>query len=203
MRAEVAKETVEAVRAVLPMDVAAYLLNQKRKEIALLEDDYHLTIQVLGNPAARQNEYSIEFIRREVPFELPAATEKGRGKEADTTTQRDKHDERSAAEEKKPQLVVAVAETPAPVATINGHAPPPILAVARGRVFWRLSATTRRLELAQMSPMQRVAISSERTGRSTTGRIARRARTWWRRRSQSPQNAETAKKREAVKAQNR
>jgi ribonuclease E len=203
IRAEVAKETVEAVRAILPMDVAAYLLNQKRKEIVRLEDDYHLTIQVLGNPAARQNEYSIEFIRREVPFDLPAVTERGRGREADTTTQRDKRDERSIAEEKRPQLVVAIAETPAPVAAVNGDAPPPILAVARGRVFWRLSATTRRLELAPMGSMQRVAMSSGRTGRSTAGRIARRARTWWRRRSQSPQHTETAKKQETIKAQNR
>ncbi|MEE9147472.1 MAG: ribonuclease, partial [Candidatus Tectomicrobia bacterium] len=74
-RAEAAKETVEAVKAVLPMDVAIYLLNQKRKEIARLEEDYNLTIHLVGNPAARETEYNIEFIRRELPAAPPSDRE--------------------------------------------------------------------------------------------------------------------------------
>jgi ribonuclease E len=206
IRAEVAKETMEAVRALLPMDVATYLLNQKRKEIARLEDDYNLTIHVMGNPAARQNEYNIEFVRREVSLDVPVTMEKGRGRDselipskaaADTAHPRGRRDGRSASEERKPQLVVAVAETPAPVLAVNGDASP-VLAVARGRVFWRLTATTRRLELAQTMRLQHGSANGGRTGRGTAGRLARRARTWWRRRS--PQHANAAPRQEAPKA---
>ena len=36
------------------MDVANYLLNQKRKEITHLEDEYNITVHLGGNSAARQ-----------------------------------------------------------------------------------------------------------------------------------------------------
>jgi Ribonuclease G/E len=41
IRAEAAKETLASVKALLPMDVALYLLNQKRQEIAHLEEEYN------------------------------------------------------------------------------------------------------------------------------------------------------------------
>src|SRR5262249_39818739 len=69
-RAEAAKETVAAVKALLPMDVALYLLNQKRQEIARLEEECNLTLYLAGNPSARQNEYSIEFIKRDIVPDL-------------------------------------------------------------------------------------------------------------------------------------
>src|SRR5215471_11611909 len=72
IRAEAAKETLASVKALLPMDVALYLLNQKRQEIARLEEECNLTLYLAGNPSARQNEYSIEFIKRDsAPDLLP------------------------------------------------------------------------------------------------------------------------------------
>ncbi|GIX46885.1 MAG: hypothetical protein KatS3mg131_1096 [Candidatus Tectimicrobiota bacterium] len=87
IRAEAAKETLAAVRAVLPMEVASYLLNQKRKELARLEEDYGITIHLQGNPTARQNEFEIEFVRREAtrrepPAEAPTAAKREQPAEA-------------------------------------------------------------------------------------------------------------------------
>src|SRR5262249_22599953 len=69
IRAEAAKETLASVKALLPMDVALYLLNQKRQDIARLEEEYNITLYLAGTRVARQNEYSIEFIKRDVVFD--------------------------------------------------------------------------------------------------------------------------------------
>src|SRR5262245_16856217 len=76
IRAEAAKETLAAVKALLPMDVALYLLNQKRQEIARLEEEYNLTLYLAGNPSARQNEYSIEFIKRDIVPDIAPVSER-------------------------------------------------------------------------------------------------------------------------------
>ncbi len=210
IRAEAAKETVEAVKAVLPMDVAIYLLNQKRKEIARLEEDYNLTIHLVGNPAARETEYNIEFIRRELPAAPPPVIEKEpeQLKKSDNTPvqaaaaaahQRHSRSGREAAGEKKSKAMPAVAEAPPQAAVSNGAAVP-VLAVARGRVFWRLTATKRQLELPQAANLQPASAPAGRTGRGSSSRLARRARAWWRRRPPQTQNTTVANKHETPKA---
>src|SRR5262249_1263214 len=76
IRAEAAKETLASVKALLPMDVALYLLNQKRQEIARLEEEYNLTLYLAGNAIARQNEYSLEFIKRDFVPDIAPMSEK-------------------------------------------------------------------------------------------------------------------------------
>ncbi len=208
IRAEVTTETVAAVKAILPMDVATYLQNQKRKEISRLEEDYNLTIQLLGNPAARQNEYNLDLVRRAVPVDIATAVERGRRKEveetpakvasASTSQRRSRNEREEAAKEKKSKHPAAMAEPAAPVIAVNGE-PLQVLAMARGRVFWRLTATTRRLEMDRVMNTKPAASSGGgRISRHTNGRLTRRPRTWWRRR-QSSQNNDTAPKSESSK----
>jgi ribonuclease E len=202
IRTEAAKDTLASVKAVLPMDVANYLLNQKRKEIARLEEEYSLDIHLTGNPVARQNEYEMEFIKREPLFEVPPGPEKGRRKEREElftpvlASGRD-YGELEAPEETPALPAVVVESAPVPETPIAEPLAVP-LAVTRGRVFWRLTATTRRLELTQtvnVTPPLRVSPRTSRTG----GRLARRARTWWRRRAVSAPNPEATNKDEAPK----
>jgi ribonuclease E len=192
IRTEAAKETLTAVKALLPMDVASYLLNQKRREISRLEEEHHLTIQLLGNPATRQNEYEIEFTKREMPAEAP--TENGRGRESSepvsvTSSGRGRRGITRGQVASLPKPAVTIDETPLPEAPVDGQPALP-LAVARGRVFWRVMATSRRLELAQAASALQGRTISTRTGKQTGGRLTRRARTWWRRRNQPSQNTE-------------
>ena len=89
IRAEAAKETLASVKALLPMDVALYLLNQKRQEIARLEEEYNLTLYLAGNPVARQNEYSIEFVKRDIALDtvpVPDKTARERARRTCQTT---------------------------------------------------------------------------------------------------------------------
>jgi ribonuclease E len=201
VRTEAAKDTLATVKAVLPMDVANYLLNQKRKEIAQLEEEYSLTIYIMGNPTARQNEYEIEFIKREPTVEAVLPAERGLRKEslelAMPAALSTSEGEEPAEFEETPIQPVMVAEiSPAAVLARVDLSPSP-LAMARGRVFWRVAAASRRLELVPPAAGAPAAAASSRAGRSGTGRLARRARTWWRRRSQTPPGAESAHRDEA------
>jgi ribonuclease E len=203
IRTEAAKDTLAGVKAVLPMDVANYLLNQKRKEIAHLEEEYNLDIHLTGNPAARQNEYEMEFIKREPLFEVLPGPEKGRRKESEeliipVLASGSGYGEPEVPEETPTvPAVVAVESAPAPEVPVAEPLAVP-LAMTRGRIFWRLAATTRRLELAQtvtVAPPLRVNPRASRTG----GRLTRRARTWWRRRAASAPNPEATNRDEVPK----
>ncbi len=212
IRAEVTSETVATVKTTMPLDVATYLQNNKRREISLLEEEHQCVIQLIGDPTTRQNEYDIEFVRRPIPVDLmPTVVDKGRKKESEaapaktaaakgTSTapaspqQRNGRVEREEPREKKaPKAPVTppAAEPPAPAVVVNGQAPP-VMAVTRGRVFWRIAAAIRRLErTANHRP------ASNGRGRQGSGRMTRRTRTWWRRRPQASNNAESTQKSEA------
>lgn len=206
IRTEAAKDTLAIVKAVLPMDVANYLLNQKRTEITHLEDEYNITIHLGGNPAARQNEYEIEFIRRELPVEPPTVVEKIQRRDSfevpsAPVPSRDGSRERFEPRDKPTQPVIAdlaVQEVAPPAVDI----PVTPLAVARGRVFWRVAAASRRLELAQTVHTLQTPSAYVRTGRSVSGRIMRRTRTWWRRRSPASPTSQTVNKDETPKVSN-
>jgi ribonuclease E len=206
IRTEAAKDTLAVAKAVLPMDVANYLLNQKRKEITRLEDEYNLTIHLVGNPASRQNEYEIEFIRRELPAEPPVVVDKVPRRESIEVPSLPPPGRDDSREPIEPRDTLA----PPVVSEVAVQAPvPPVvdmpvatLAVARGRVFWRVAAEMRRLELVQaMRPLPPSAVNT-RPGRAASGRLMRRPRTWWRRRSPAPQAAEAANKNDPPKVSN-
>jgi ribonuclease E len=215
LRTEVTSGTVATVKTTMPLEVATYLQNNKRREISILEEENQCTIQLIGNSAIRQNEYDIEFIRRPIPVELMPAGEKGRKKESGAVStktappkatatepaspqQRNGRSDRDETREKKapkvtvPPAAVAAPAPPAATVLVNGHTPP-VMAVTRGRVFWRIAAATRRLERTanlKSSP-------HGRSGRQGSGRFTRRTRTWWRRRPQASSNAESTQKSEA------
>ncbi|MGQ4809815.1 Ribonuclease E [Candidatus Entotheonellaceae bacterium PAL068K] len=189
IRTEAAKENLAVVKAVLPQDAATYLLNQKRKEISRLEDEYDITIHLTGNAMIRQNEYEMGFTKREPLLEPPSASDKRRGKDSDDalSTAKTSRGKRSVTQNHevsptKPAIEVskqALLGTPTPVPS-EPNLP---LAVARGRIFWRLIATSRRLKLAHLTHEAQNIATGTHSSRQTTGRFARRARAWWHRRN--------------------
>ena len=209
IRAEAAKDTLATVNAQLPMDVAFYLLNQKRREIAQLEEEYNLTLNLVGNPLARQNEHTMEFVRRAAPApEAEAtATERATAKESKESPARStaggtyRRRGRSArVEEPEAQAskpAAEVAPTPLPPVAVNAEVAVP-QAATRGRIFWRFNSGSRRLE-GHGNGETPVAKAGTRSGRQTAGRLARRARGWWRRRnsSQTGQSNSAAKQESA------
>jgi ribonuclease E len=53
------------VRALLPPDVANFLLNQKRKELLTLEEHYHLKITLTARPGLPLEEIQLEYLKPE------------------------------------------------------------------------------------------------------------------------------------------
>lgn len=65
IRLSVGKGGVVRVNGTLPMDVAAYLLNKKRKELADVENRYGVSVVLQGDPALPPGGGKLDFVRGE------------------------------------------------------------------------------------------------------------------------------------------
>ncbi|MBW2518869.1 MAG: Rne/Rng family ribonuclease, partial [Deltaproteobacteria bacterium] len=61
----VAKGQIRRVNAELPLDVASYLLNNKREDLLELERRYNVAIHIHGNPSLLTDQVEIDFLRRD------------------------------------------------------------------------------------------------------------------------------------------
>ena len=66
LRQELAKDEVGRVEALLPLNVAGWLLNRKREELVKLETRYNSTIVIEGRPEMLPAEAELTFKKREV-----------------------------------------------------------------------------------------------------------------------------------------
>jgi ribonuclease E len=65
VHAAAAKGTVAEVRGALPLEVAYFLLNRKKRELIRIETDYEIAVTVKGKPSFLMNQLELEMIRRE------------------------------------------------------------------------------------------------------------------------------------------
>ena len=212
IRAEAAKETLASVKALLPTDVALYLLNQKRQEIAHLEEEYNLTLYLAGNTTARQNEYSLEFIKRDIVPDSTPVSDKLFVKEFEEPVRPvtsvaayrgELWEEPEDLEMPPPQPVVLEplqVQVEQEQDIVPGAVLAPVLAMPRGRVFWRLTASSRHMETVAVAGDQPSSASGTRTGRHGPGRFSRRPRGgWWRRRASAGAQTDAAQRSETPK----
>jgi ribonuclease E len=75
VHASAAKGTVAEVRGALPLEVAYFLLNRKKRELVRIETDYEIEVTVKGKPSFLMNQLELEMIRREKPLHLEAVPE--------------------------------------------------------------------------------------------------------------------------------
>ncbi len=62
-----AKGNLSEVRGSLPLEVAYYLLNRKKRELTQIENDYEIEVTVKGKPSFTLNQVELEVVRREKP----------------------------------------------------------------------------------------------------------------------------------------
>ncbi|MDD2733169.1 MAG: Rne/Rng family ribonuclease [Desulfuromonadaceae bacterium] len=67
VHAAAAKGTVGEVRGGLPLEVAYYLLNRKKRELAQIENDYEIEVTVKGKTSFLLNQLELEIVKREIP----------------------------------------------------------------------------------------------------------------------------------------
>jgi ribonuclease E len=65
VHAAASKGTVAEVLGSLPLEVAYYLLNRKKHELAQIETDYDIEVTVKGKPSFTLNQMEVELLRRE------------------------------------------------------------------------------------------------------------------------------------------
>ncbi len=89
VHAAAAKGTAAEVRGGLPLEVAYYLLNRKKRELAQIENNYDIEVTIKGKPSFLMNQLELEIIRREKPSgeetqssEKPVRSEVGESKGA-------------------------------------------------------------------------------------------------------------------------
>ena len=62
-----AKGTVSEVHGGLPLEVAYYLLNRKKRELTQIENDYEIEVTVKGKTSYLLNQLELETVKREKP----------------------------------------------------------------------------------------------------------------------------------------
>jgi ribonuclease E len=67
VHAAAAKGTVAEVHGGLPLEVAYYLLNRKKRELTQIENDYEIEVTVKGKTSFLLNQLELETVKREKP----------------------------------------------------------------------------------------------------------------------------------------
>jgi ribonuclease E len=101
VHAAAAKGTVAEVHGALPLEVAYYLLNRKKRELAQIENDYDIEVTVKGKPSFLLNQLEIELVKREKPLVEEQVPEKTAPAEAKAEKQAALQETPVSAEEEK------------------------------------------------------------------------------------------------------
>ena len=65
VHAAAAKGTAAEVHGSLPLEVAYYLLNRKKRELAQIENDYDIEVTIKGKPSFLMNQLELDVVKRE------------------------------------------------------------------------------------------------------------------------------------------
>jgi ribonuclease E len=83
-----AKGTVSEVHGGLPLEVAYYLLNRKKRELTQIENDYEIEVTVKGKTSYLLNQLELETVKREKPRAEDVAKSDAESDEAPTSQPR-------------------------------------------------------------------------------------------------------------------
>ncbi len=86
VHAAAAKGTVGEVRGGLPLEVAYYLLNRKKRELTQIENDYEIEVTVKGKTSFLLNQLELEIVKREIPHLDDVLKSEAEAEEAHKTT---------------------------------------------------------------------------------------------------------------------
>jgi ribonuclease E len=77
-----AKGTVSEVHGGLPLEVAYYLLNRKKRELTQIENDYEIEVTVKGKTSYLLNQLELETVKRDIPRPEDQAKSEAEAEEA-------------------------------------------------------------------------------------------------------------------------
>ena len=130
LQEEAMKESTAAVHAQVPVEVAAFLLNEKRGDIAKLEARLRVSIVLIPNKFLDTPHYHVERLRHDDPRldEVKASFERAAelAPSTDTPYTRGKADDERSRPKQEAVVKGIVPETPAPIVL------PPVVAAGAG-----------------------------------------------------------------------
>ncbi len=86
VHAAAAKGTVAEVRGGLPLEVAYYLLNRKKRELTQIENDYDIEVTVKGKTSFLLNQLELEIVKRDKPHMADVLKSEAEAEEAHKVT---------------------------------------------------------------------------------------------------------------------
>ena len=140
LQEEAMKESTAAVHAQVPVEVAAFLLNEKRGDIAKLEARLRVSIMLIPNKFLDTPHYHVERLRHDDPrldeakasFEIAAEL----APSTDTPYARGKADDERSRPKQEAVVKGIVPETPAPIVLPPVVAPTQVAAPSQSHGFW-------------------------------------------------------------------
>ncbi len=145
LQEEAMKENTAAIHAQVPVDVATYLLNEKRTDIAKLEARHRISIVLIPNKYLETPHYKVERLKHddERLDQAKASYDRAEAPALDTVYGAPKAGEAERARPKQEAVVRGIVpETPAPVVAPPSLTPAPapvatpIVAAAPAPSFW-------------------------------------------------------------------
>ena len=141
LQEEAMKESTAAVHAQVPVEVAAFLLNEKRGDIAKLEARLRVSIVLIPNKFLDTPHYHVERLRHDDPRldEAKASFERAAelAPSTDTPYTRGKADDERSRPKQEAVVKGIVPETPAPIVVPPVAAPVQVAAAPQSGGFWR------------------------------------------------------------------
>jgi ribonuclease E len=124
--AQMVQNPVQEVRALVPVEVSNFLLNQKRKDLLALEELHSIRIVLIGKEGLGPEEIHVEYLKREAAEPKPAPESKAAPEAKPTPETRPTSEARPAGEPKKrPSRPRRRSAKPKPKAEPQGEAPEP------------------------------------------------------------------------------
>jgi ribonuclease E len=179
LQEEAMKENTAAIHAQVPVDVATYLLNEKRTDIAKLEARHRISVVLIPNKYLETPHYKVERLKHDDErLDLAKASyDRAEAPALDTVYGAPKTGEAERARPKQEAVVRGIVpETPAPVvapppsAAAPAPVATPVIAAARAPSLW---ARVKRLFTGEPAPIVAPAAATPRAAEPAhTGRPA-------------------------------
>ncbi|MHB8122717.1 MAG: ribonuclease E/G [Desulfuromonadaceae bacterium] len=112
VHAAAAKGTVAEVLGGLPLEVAYYLLNRKKRELTQIENDYEIEVTVKGKTSFLLNQLELETVKREKPHMDDVMKSEAEAEEAHKPGVPSNHVPQLALDEEQKGETVAPADGP-------------------------------------------------------------------------------------------
>lgn len=174
---EAMKENSAAIHVQAPVDVAAFLLNEKRGEILKIETRHRVTVILIPNKHLETPHYKLERIKHDDPRLEEGQASYDMAEEADTDISYGKRQKEEIRPRQEAVVKGITPDQPAPIVERKpvepAHATPAIMAPAEEGFFSRMFGFFRKKPVAQPAVPAPVVEEKSQPGRERNDRNGR------------------------------